>query len=173
MYPTSQSGDLDRRLWRTCQLLSLWHWGHSLLFGMPNMFKFFRWSLRHSTSSWLVPAAITSLPLLVSSPTLALSSHSVLFIFLFTLISLADLVETVFSILLFYLATMGLQTLVSPGKQRGWWLAGWGLLLVPFAIPCSTSLISRIHSFPFSDWRRAVSSKFFDTHSTEKLELPR
>ena len=37
-------------------------------------------------------------------------------------------------------------------------------------------LISRIHFYLFSDWRRAVSSKFFDTQissiSTEKLVLP-
>ena len=38
-------------------------------------------------------------------------------------------------------------------------------------------LISRIHSFLFSNWRRTVSSKFFDTQvpsiSTEELVLPR
>ena len=38
-------------------------------------------------------------------------------------------------------------------------------------------LISRVHSFRFSDWRRTVSSKFFDTQvpsiSTEELVLPR
>ena len=34
----------------------------------------------------------------------------------------------------------------------------------PLAIPCSlSSLTSRIHSSLFSDWRRIVSSKFFDT----------
>ena len=53
-----------------------------------------------------------------------------------------------------------------------------GALLAPFAIPCSLSpLISRIHSSLFSEWRRTVSSKFFDTQvpsiSTEKLMLPR
>ena len=36
--------------------------------------------------------------------------------------------------------------------------------------------ISRIHSYLFSDWRRTVSSKFFDTQvpsiSTEELVLP-
>ena len=47
-----------------------------------------------------------------------------------------------------------------------------------FAVPCSLSfLISRIHSSLLSDWRRTVSSKFFDTHvpsiSTEELVLPR
>ena len=39
-------------------------------------------------------------------------------------------------------------------------IAKWGALLVPYAIPCS---LSRIHSCLFSDWRRTVSSKFFDT----------
>ena len=50
-------------------------------------------------------------------------------------------------------------------------------LLAPSTIPCSLSpLISRIHSRLFSDWRRNVSSKFFDTQvpsiSTEELVLP-
>ena len=53
-----------------------------------------------------------------------------------------------------------------------------GALLARSAIPCSLSpLISRIHSSFFSDWRRSVSSKFFDTQvpsiSTEELVLPR
>ena len=57
-------------------------------------------------------------------------------------------------------------------------LASRGALLAPSGIPCSLSpLISRIHSFLFSDWRRTVSSKFFDTQvpsiSTEELVLPR
>ena len=57
-------------------------------------------------------------------------------------------------------------------------LARWGVLLAPSAIPCSLSpLISRIHSCLFSDWRRTVSSKFFDTQvpliSTEELVPPR
>ena len=57
-------------------------------------------------------------------------------------------------------------------------LARRGALLVPSAMPCSLSpLISRIHSFLFSDWRRTVSSKFFDTPvssiSTEELGLLR
>ena len=43
-------------------------------------------------------------------------------------------------------------------------LARWGALLAPSATPCShSSLISGIHSSLFSDWRRTVSSKFFDT----------
>ena len=57
-------------------------------------------------------------------------------------------------------------------------LARCGALLAPSAIPCSLSpLISRIHSRLISDWRRTVSSKFFDTQvpliSTEELVLPR
>ena len=56
-------------------------------------------------------------------------------------------------------------------------LARWRALLVPSAISCSLSpLTLRIHSCLFSDWRRTVSSKFFDTQapliSTEELMLP-
>ena len=51
-------------------------------------------------------------------------------------------------------------------------------LLAPSTIPCSLSpLISCIHSRLFSDWRRTVSLKYFDTQvpsiSTEELVLPR
>ena len=57
-------------------------------------------------------------------------------------------------------------------------LARRGGLLAPSAIPCSLSpLISRIHSRLISDWRRTVSSKYFDTQvpsiSTGELVLPR
>ena len=49
---------------------------------------------------------------------------------------------------------------------------------MPSAIPCSLyPLISRIYSRLISDWRRPVSSKYFDTQvpsiSTEELVLPR
>ena len=48
------------------------------------------------------------------------------------------------------------------------------MLLAPSAIPCN---LSRIHSRLISDWRRTVSSKFFDTQVpsifTEELVLPR
>ena len=54
-------------------------------------------------------------------------------------------------------------------------LARRGALLAPSAIPCSLSFC--INSCLFSDWRRTVSSKFFDTQipstSTEELVLPR
>ena len=64
-----------------------------------------------------------------------------------------------------------------PGNDAAVELARRGALLAPSAIPCSLSpLISRIHSRLFSDWRRTVSSKFFDTQvpsiSTEELVLP-
>ena len=65
-----------------------------------------------------------------------------------------------------------------PGNDAVDELARRGALLAPSAIPCSlSSLISRIHSCLISDWRRTVSSKFFDTQvpsiSTEELVLPR
>ena len=65
-----------------------------------------------------------------------------------------------------------------PGNDVADELARWGALLAPSAIPCSLSpLISRIHSWLFSDWRCTVSSKYFDTQvssfSTEELVLPR
>ena len=51
-----------------------------------------------------------------------------------------------------------------PGNDMADELARLGVLLVPSATPCSLSpLISRIHSRLFSDWRRTVSSKYFDT----------
>ena len=65
-----------------------------------------------------------------------------------------------------------------PGNDTADELARRGALLAPSAIPCSFSpLISRIHSRLISDWRRTVSSKYFDTQvpsiSTEELVLPR
>ena len=51
-----------------------------------------------------------------------------------------------------------------PGNDVADELARRGALLVPSAIPCClSSLISRIHSRLFSDSRRTVSSKYFDT----------
>ena len=61
-----------------------------------------------------------------------------------------------------------------PGNNAADELARRGALLAPSAISCSLSLlISRIYSSLFSDWRRTVSSKFFDTQvpliSTQEL----
>ena len=65
-----------------------------------------------------------------------------------------------------------------PGNDAADELDGRGALLALSTIRCSFSpLISRIHSSLFSDWKRTVSSKFFDTQvpsfSTEELVLPR
>ena len=65
-----------------------------------------------------------------------------------------------------------------PGNDTADELARRGALLAPSAIPCSLSpFISCIHSRLISDWRRTVSSKYFDTQvssiSTEELVLPR
>ena len=65
-----------------------------------------------------------------------------------------------------------------PGNVAADELARRGALLAPSAIPCSLSpLTCRIHSRFISDWRRTVSSKFFDTQvpsiSIEELVLPR
>ena len=64
-----------------------------------------------------------------------------------------------------------------PGNDAADELARRGALLAPSAIPCSLSLVSRIHSCLFSDRRRTVSWKFFDTQvpsiSAEELVYPR
>ena len=65
-----------------------------------------------------------------------------------------------------------------PGNDAADELARRGALLAPSKIPCRFSpLISHIHSRLISDWRRTVSSKYFDTQvpsiSTEELVLPR
>ena len=80
--------------------------------------------------------------------------------------------------LLFCQTAMGPRTLVSHGNDAADELARRGALLAPSSIPCSLSrFISRIHTCRFSDWKRTVSSKFFDTQvpsiSTEELVLPR
>ena len=113
------------------------------------------------------------------SQTLALSSrHNVLSVFPFTSNSLALLAETVFSLLLYYQATMVSRTLIFSGNNAADELASRSTLLLPSTIPCILSfLTSFIHSSLFSEWRRIVSSKFFDTQvpsmSTDKLVLPR
>ena len=64
-----------------------------------------------------------------------------------------------------------------PGNDAADELARREAILAPFAIPCGLSFVSRIFSRFISDWRRTVSSKFFDTQvpsiSTEELVLPR
>ena len=61
-----------------------------------------------------------------------------------------------------------------PGDDTADELARRGALLAPSEIPCS---LSPLTSSLFSDWRRTVSSKYFDTQvpsiSTEELVLPR
>ena len=108
-----------------------------------------------------------------SSLPLLCDSRSVLFsIFPHISNSVTDLAGSVFSLLLFYQATMGPRTLVSPGNDAADELARRGALTAPSAIPCNLSaLISRIHSSFFSDWRHTVSSKFFDTHRLPRFPL--
>ena len=65
-----------------------------------------------------------------------------------------------------------------PGNDAADELARREALLAPSAIPRSLSpFICRTHSCHISNWRRTVSSKFFDTQvpsiSTEELVLPR
>ena len=65
-----------------------------------------------------------------------------------------------------------------PGNDAADELARREALLAPSGIPgCLPPLISRIHFRLISDWRRTVSSKFFDTQvpsiSVEELVLPR
>ena len=96
-------------------------------------------------------------------------------VFSFTSIFLADLAGTVF--LLFYHTTMGPRILVLPRNYAADELARGAALLMPSAIPCGLyTLISRIHSYRFSNWKRTVSSKFFDTQVssvfTEELGFP-
>ena len=83
---------------------------------------------------------------------------------------MADLAGTVFSLLLFYQATIGSGHSFLPANNAADELARQGALLTPSSIPCSLCPL-------ISDWRRTVSSKFFDTQvpsiSTEELMLPR
>ena len=65
-----------------------------------------------------------------------------------------------------------------PGNDAADELARRGALLMPSTIPCSLSpFISCIHSSLFSDWRRTILSKFFDSQVlsifTDELVLPR
>ena len=145
------------------------------------MFRFFHRSLRHFGRSLLFSAASTSMPLLISSYlTLALISSPSPLPHLFFYLELCrrsgracflsppDLSgyngspDTRFS--------RGTTRLISwPDRER---------YLRPPQSLCSLSLfISRMHSSLFSNRRRTVSSKFFNTQapsiSTEELVLPR
>ena len=108
------------------------------------------------------------------------NSRSVLsYIFSSTSNSVADLAGTVFfspRVLSDYNGSP--DTRFSRGTTRLMIWPDRGALLAPSAIPCSlSSLISCIHSCLFWDWRRTVSSKFFNTQvpsiSTEERVLPR
>ena len=121
--------------------------------------------------------APTSLPLLYSYLTLALSSPPCLLSFL-----LPQTIGQIWQELSSLPCSIRLQWVPGHsfllGNDLVNELARRGALLAPSAIPCSLSpLISRIHSCLFSDWRRTISSKSFDTQVpsifTEELVLPR
>ena len=141
------------------------------------MFKFFRWSLRHSACSLLVSAAPTSLPFLFSSPSvLATLSSSPSFSPSQTVWQICQELPS-FSSCSIRLQLVPRHSFLL-GNDAADELARRGALLAPFAIPCSLSpLISCIHSCLFSDRRRTVSSKYLDTQapliSSEELVLPR
>ena len=130
--PTLRSGNLDRwlcsfplwqrRLWRTCQLLTLWHWGDFFSAG-PVCSSFF--PLKPvpfcKLSAGLGSTNKSATSLLLSDSRSVLSS-----VFSFVLISLTDLAGTVFSLLLFYQATMGPWTFVSPRERCGWCVGQMG-----------------------------------------------
>ena len=91
--------------------------------------------------------------------------------------SVADPAGTVFSLILFRLQWVPGHSFL-PGNDEADELARRGALPALSTIPCSLPLlVSYIYSSLFSDWRRTVSFKFFDTQvssiSTEELVLPR
>ena len=173
--PSLRSGALDRRLcsfpfwqrrlWRTCQLLSLCHRGHPFLFSRPQYAQVFplkpapSWTFFAGLGSTNRSAISLLFPLLSDSRSVLATLFSPSSFLLPQSLSV-----TVFSLLQFHQATMGPRTLVSSGDDAADELARRRALLVPSAMPCShSSLISDIHSCLFSDCRHTVSSKFFDT----------
>ena len=126
----------------------------------PVCSSFFRCSLCHSASSFLVSATPTSLPLLLLSD----SRHPLSFYFNLSGRFSRDCI--VFPPVLPRYNGLP-DTRFSRGTMRR--LMSW---------PDGKRFprISHIHSYLFSDWRRTVSSKFFDTLvpsiSTEELVFP-
>ena len=131
LLPPSWSDTLDRwlcsfsfwqrRLWHTCQLLSLWHWGHSFLLTADPICSSFSaeaCAILHTLCWYRQHQQVChfSSHLLLSDSRSVLSS-------IFPLISnsVADLAGTVLSLLLFYQATINPRTLVSSGERRCWW----------------------------------------------------
>ena len=174
--------------------LMIWYSGQTALFllllaraapaFLPTAFSvatlfFFFWQAQHVPVFWPEACAIlqalcwsrqhqkSAISLLLLSDSRSVLSS----IFPFISISLAG---TVFSPPVLSDCNGSLDTHFSRGTTR---LMSWRALLAPSAIPCSPSLISRIHSCLFSDWRRTVSFKFFHTQvpsiSTEKPVLLR
>ena len=112
-----------------------------------------------------------NLALLFSYPTLVLSSSPS---FLLSQ-TLWQIWQELFSLSCSYRLQWVPRHSFLPGNDSAHELARRGAPLAPSAIPCSLSPL--IHSCLFSDWRRTVSSKFFDTQvpsiSSEELVLPR
>ena len=149
-------------------MLTLWHLGHPFLFTGPVCSSFsaevcailqaLLWSRQHQQF-----CHFSSLTLALSSPPSFLLPQT--------------LWQEPSS--LFY-CTIRIQCVPEhsslPEKDAADDLARRVALLVPSLVLCSLSpLISYIHFCLFSDWRRTVSSKFFDTQvssvSTEELVL--